>query len=137
MPVEHHNPDTLFRLPGFSQIVVAPVGKLAFIAGQGPFDPDFNLVGGDDLRAQTVQAFRNLKAALAAAGATPADVVSSTMYVVGLDETTTAIFVSAMNEALDGKAFPPNASTLVGVSRLGHPAMKVEISAVASVPAGR
>ena len=135
MGIEHHNPTTLFRLPGFSQIVVAPPGRLAFIAGQGPFDADFNLVGGDDLNAQTIQAFRNLAAALAAVGATPADIVSSTMYVVGLDEKTTQIFVDAMNEALDGKPFPPNASSLIGVARLGHPAMKVEISAVASIPA--
>ena len=134
MTVEHVNPDTLFRLPAFSQIVVAPPGRLAFIAGQGPFDADFQLVGGDDLYAQTVQAFRNLKAALAAVGATPADVVSSTFYVVELDEEKTGLFVAGMNAALDGKPFPPNASTLVGVTRLGHPAMRVEISAVAAIP---
>jgi len=134
MAVEHVNPDTLFRLPAFSQIVVAPPGRLAFIAGQGPFDPGFNLVGGDDLKAQTIQAFRNLKAALAAVGATPADVVSTTFYVVDLDEAKTGEFVAGMNAALDGNPFPPNASTLVGVTRLGHPAMKVEISAVAAIP---
>jgi enamine deaminase RidA (YjgF/YER057c/UK114 family) len=38
-----------------------------------------------------------------------------------------------MNEALDGAPFPPNASTIAGVTRLGHPAMKVEISAVAAI----
>jgi enamine deaminase RidA (YjgF/YER057c/UK114 family) len=134
MAVEHVNPDTLFRLPAFSQIVVAPPGRLAFIAGQGPFDAAFQLVGGDDLQAQTVQAFQNLKAALAAVGATPADVVSSTFYVVDLDEEKTGLFVAGMNAALDGQPFPPNASTLVGVTRLGHPAMKVEISAVAAIP---
>jgi enamine deaminase RidA (YjgF/YER057c/UK114 family) len=134
MAVEHVNPDTLFRLPAFSQIVVAPAGRLAFIAGQGPFDPAFQLVGGDDLKAQTVQAFRNLKAALAAVGASPADVVSSTFYVVDLDAEKTDRFVAGMNAALDGQPFPPNASTLVGVTRLGHPAMKVEISAVAAIP---
>lgn len=135
MAVEHVNPDTLFRLPAFSQVVVAPPGRLAFIAGQGPFDADFNLVGGEDLAAQTVQAFRNLRAALAAVGATPADVVSSTFYVVDLDAAKTEQFVAGMNTALDGEPFPPNASTLVGVTRLGHPAMKVEISAVAAIPA--
>jgi enamine deaminase RidA (YjgF/YER057c/UK114 family) len=81
-----------------------------------------------------VQAFRNLKAALEAVGATPADVVSSTFYVVDLDEEKTGLFVAGMNAALDGQPFPPNASTLVGVTRLGHPAMKVEISAVAAIP---
>jgi enamine deaminase RidA (YjgF/YER057c/UK114 family) len=134
MAVKHVNPDTLFKLPGFSQIVVASPGRLAFIAGQGPFDPEFRLVGGTDLFAQTVQAFQNLKAALAAVGATPADVVSSNFYIVGLDGERTDIFVEAMNAALDGKPFPPNASTLVGVTRLGHPDMLVEISAVAAIP---
>ena len=130
---EHVNPDTLFKLPAFSQIVVAPPGRLAFIAGQGPFDADFILIGADDLHAQTVQAFRNVKAALAAVGATPADVVSSTFYVVGLNEETTQTFVAAMNVALDGQPFPPNASTLVGVTRLGAPGMLIEIAAVASI----
>jgi 2-iminobutanoate/2-iminopropanoate deaminase len=134
MAVEHVNPETLFRLPAFSQIVVAPPGRLAFIAGQGPFDPDFNLIGGDDLFAQTVQAFRNLKAALTAVGATPADVVSTTFYIVNLDGERTDIFVAAMNAALDGQPFPPNASTMVGVTRLGDARMLVEISAVAAIP---
>ncbi len=133
MPVEHVNPDTLFRLPAFSQIVVAPPGRLAFIAGQGPFDPDFNLVGGDDLFAQTVQAFTNLKAALTAVGATPTDVVSTTFYIVNLDGERTDTFVAAMNAALDGQPFPPNASTMVGVTRLGDARMLVEISAVAAI----
>jgi enamine deaminase RidA (YjgF/YER057c/UK114 family) len=131
---QHVNPDTLFKLPGFSQIVVAPPGRLAFIAGQGPFDADFNLIGGDDLHAQTVQAFRNVKTALSAVGAAPTNVVSSTFYVVGLDEETTQTFVAAMNVALDGQPFPPNASTLVGVTRLGAPGMLIEIAAVASIP---
>jgi enamine deaminase RidA (YjgF/YER057c/UK114 family) len=134
MPIEHVNPDTLFRLPAFSQIVVAPPGRLAFIAGQGPFDPDFNLVGGDDLFAQTVQAFQNLKAALTSVGATPTDVVSTTFYIVNLDTERTDIFVAAMNAALDGQPFPPNASTMVGVTRLGDARMLVEISAVAAIP---
>lgn len=135
MTIKHVNPDSLFHLPGFSQIVVASAGRLAFIAGQGPFNSEFQLVGGDDLYAQTIQAFRNLKAALAAVQAKPSDVVSSTFYVVGLDGEATDIFVAAMNAALDGEPFPPNASTLVGVTRLGHPAMRVEISAVAAIPA--
>ena len=53
------------------------------------------------------------------------------MYVVGLDEERSATFVRAMNVALDGEPFPPNASSLIGVARLGHPEMLVEISAIA------
>ena len=120
-----------FPPPNTAYVPTAP-GPLS--QGQGPFDPEFRLVGGTDLFAQTVQAFQNLKAALAAVGATPADVVSSNFYIVGLDGERTDIFVEAMNAALDGNPFPPNASTLVGVTRLGHPDMLVEISAVAAVP---
>lgn len=134
MSNRHLNPPTLFRNPEFAQVVVSDPRRLAFIAGQGAFDPDFNLIGEEDLHAQVVQAFRNLVHALTAAGTTPAEVLSSTMYVVDLDAEKTAVFVDAMRVALDGQCFPPHASTLVGVTRLGDPRMLVEISAIASVP---
>lgn len=134
MSVQHVNPEGLLTLPEYTQVVVSPPGRLAFIAGQGAFDRDFNLIGAGDLHAQTVQAFANLRTALAGVGATPADVVSSTLFIVDLDEAKTAIFVAAMKVALDGKPFPPNASTLVGVTRLAHPHMLIEINAVAALP---
>src|ERR1035441_10516868 len=102
MTVEHVNPDTLPKYPGFSQVVIAPAGRLAFIAGQGAFDTGNEIVGVGDLHAQVVQAFRNLGAALDAVHATPEDVVSSTFYVVNLDAAATEVFVAAMNESLDG-----------------------------------
>jgi len=105
--------------------------RLAFIAGQGAFDAQFNLIGRGDHFAQTLQAFRNLATALEALGATPEQVVSSTMYVVGLTPATLERFTSAMGQALDGRPFPPNAASLIGVERLAHPDMLVEISAVA------
>lgn len=129
--VEHVNPPGLFRLDGFSQVVVAQGRRTAYIAGQGPFDADMTLIGRGDLHAQTVQAFRNLRTALDALGVGPERVVSSTMYVVGLDDESTRTFVGAMRVALDGTAFPPNASSLIGIARLGHPEMLVEISAIA------
>ena len=36
-----------------------------------------------------------------------------------------------MGQALDGEPFPPNASTLVGVTQLAYPEMLIEISAIA------
>ena len=72
MPVERINPDSLFKLDAFSQVVKATGGSgFAFIAGQGAFDANFQLVGAGDLRAQTVQACRNLRAAVEAAGSEP------------------------------------------------------------------
>lgn len=133
MSNRHVNPPTHFYNPEFSQVVISPPGPLAFIAGQGAFDKDFNFIGEGDLYEQTLQAFRNLRSALEAAGAKAEDVLSSTMYVVDLDEEKTEIFVNAMRVALDGKVFPPHASTLVGVTKLGDPRMLVEIAAIASV----
>ena len=92
-----------------------------------------NLVGKGDYFAQAVQAFKNLKAALTAAGAAPAHVVSSNMYVKDLSPAAMEDFTRAMNVALDGEAFPPHASSLVGVQALGGEDMLVEISAIAVV----
>ncbi|MDB3856033.1 RidA family protein [Halieaceae bacterium] len=131
MTIEHINPEGLFKLDGFTQVVSASGSKTIYIAGQGAFDKDFNLMGAGDHFAQTTQAFKNLKIALEAAGATPADVVSSTMYVVGMNEKSVGEFTSAMAKALDGQPFPPNASSMIGVESLAMAGMLVEISAIA------
>ena len=61
------------------------------------------------------------------------DIVSTHMYIVGLDAAKVEIFGGAMAQALDGKPFPPNASTMIGVQSLAAEGMLVEISAVAMV----
>jgi len=132
MTIRHVNPAGLFQMPdAFSQVVTSPPGALVFVAGQGSFDADMKLVGAGDYQAQAKQAFQNLRTALAAVGARPEQVVSSTMYVVNLHPEALSAFARGMNEALDGKPFPPNASTLVGVQSLAFPGMLVEICATA------
>jgi enamine deaminase RidA (YjgF/YER057c/UK114 family) len=134
MSIRHINPSGLFQMDGFTQVVTATGGRLAFIAGQGAFDKDFQLVGEGDYYQQTLQAFRNLKIALEAVGATPEHVVSSTMYVVHMTSEVVDTFVRAMSEALDGRPFSPNASSLIGVESLAAEGMLVEVSAVAALP---
>ncbi|MCP5320219.1 MAG: RidA family protein [Pseudomonadales bacterium] len=133
MPKQHINPDTLMKLPSYSQVVVTSGGRTVYIAGQGAFDAGMQLVGANDYYAQTVKALQNLAAALEAAGARVTDVVSSTMYVKDLGPEALEQFGRALNDALGGTPFPPNASTLVGVQSLAYPQMLVEISAVAVV----
>jgi enamine deaminase RidA (YjgF/YER057c/UK114 family) len=132
MPIQHFQPQGLFKAEGMSHVVVSS-GRLAFIAGQGAYDENFQLVGAGDHYAQTVQALNNLKLALAAVGATPEQVVSCSFYVVGLNAEVTEVFVRAMQHALDGKPFPPNASSLIGVAQLAYPDMLVEIAAIAAL----
>ncbi len=132
MEIEHRNPDGLFALDGFTQIVtVENAGRVAYIAGQGAFDAEFNLVGPGDLHAQTVQAFRNLRTAVESLGGEVGNIVSTTMFVVEMTPEKVEIFTRAMAEALDGEPFPPNASSMIGVQGLAGEGMLVEISAVA------
>jgi 2-iminobutanoate/2-iminopropanoate deaminase len=66
---------------GFSQAI--KIGKSIYLSGQIPLDSAGRLVGGD-LSTQAAQVFRNLRAVLLAAGATPEDVVRLDVQVVGL-----------------------------------------------------
>lgn len=134
MEIERINPDALFKLDAFTQIVTTSnAGRVAYIAGQGAFDANFTLVGPGDLHAQTVQAFLNLRAAVESLGGTVEQIVSTTMFIVDLTPEKVEIFSRAMNEALDGQPFPPNASSMIGVQGLAADGMLVEISAVAAL----
>lgn len=127
------NPDTLFKPMGFHQVVTSTGNKTIHIAGQGAFDTQMKLQGKGDYRAQTHKALNNLALALAAAGATPADIVSSHVFVKGLTPEVAGQVGEAMMTALDGKPFPTHAVSMIGIDALVHPHMLVEISAVAMV----
>jgi len=90
---------------------------------------DLPLVVAGDFRAQTKQVFENLKAALAAAGATFDNVVKTNTYVTDLTE------IQALREiraSYYGRNVP--ASTLVRVGGLARPDLMIEIEAIAVVP---
>ena len=134
MRIERINPDGLFVLDAFTQVVTTEgPAKMAYIAGQGAFDAKFKLIGAGDLHAQTVQAFRNLRTAVEAVGSEVGNIVTTTMYIVGLTQEKIEIFGRAMAEALDGQPFPPNASSMIGVQALAAEGMLVEISAIAVI----
>lgn len=70
----------LHPAPGFSHIAVAEGSRTVHFAGQVALDPDFNIVGGNDLGAQTKAAMRNLEQAMDAAGVGWDDIVRRTIY---------------------------------------------------------
>jgi enamine deaminase RidA (YjgF/YER057c/UK114 family) len=84
-------------------------------------------VGAGDLRAQTRQVFENVKAGLAAVGATFADVVKLTIY---LTDASQVQIVRDMRDLYINTANPP-ASTLVEVRQLVNQAFLVEVDAIA------
>lgn len=114
--------------PGYSHAVRA--GDLIFVSGQVPLDEDGAVVGMADMAAQARQAFRNLGAVLAEAGASYSDIVKLTYFLCDIDQI--AAVREARNEFID-LANPP-ASSLVEVSRLFMPGILIEIEAVALAP---
>jgi enamine deaminase RidA (YjgF/YER057c/UK114 family) len=126
---EHQvRPDGLPPSNGYSH-VVSFTGRMIVVSGQVPLDGDGRLVGPDDPRAQTRQVFRNLGTALAAAGASLADVVKLTVFLTNMSDL--ADFRTVRDEFVD-PARPP-ASSLVQVSGLVHPAFRIEVEALASL----
>jgi enamine deaminase RidA (YjgF/YER057c/UK114 family) len=121
------NPPTLPTPPGYSQLAVVSGGTLIVIAGQVALDAQGTVVGPGDFAAQTAQVFRNLLAALSAAGAGPRDLVKLTTFVTDLGHL--AVFRQVRDQFLDA-AHPP-ASTLVQVTRLFRPDFLIEVEALA------
>ena len=132
MEKKYLNPDTLLKPRGYTHVVtITGPAKMIFVSGQVAIDKEGKLVGPGDLKTQIRQASANLKAALEAAGATPADIVKTNTYIVNYKQSD----YSAMREAR-GELFPdgePPASTLVGVTSLAVDGLMVEMEAVAAV----
>ena len=100
-------------------------GDLLFISGVPPTDASGKVVGGDDPAAQTRQVFRNMKLVLDAAGASIADILKVTVFLLDINDRAK---INPVRQEFFGAARP--ASTLIGVSELAIPGMKVEIEAV-------
>ena len=129
--LEHPRPEGLLHNPAFSQVVAASGKRTIYTAGQVSIDERGALVGPGDLAAQTAQVMRNVGLALAAAGASYADVVKITTYVVNYEPEDRAI-VGMARAPFFANGTPP-ASTLVGVAALALPEWLVEIEAIAIV----
>lgn len=129
--IEHLRPSELHHNPAYSHVVVASGGRTIYIAGQVSTDEEGRIVGEGDLAAQTTQVMHNIGAALAAAGATYANIVKITTFVVGYKPELRPIIGKARGVFFEG--ITPPASTLVGVSALAAPEWLIEIEAVAVV----
>jgi reactive intermediate/imine deaminase len=100
-------------------------GNLLFVSGIPPTDQSGKVVGGEDVAAQARQVFRNMQLVLDAAGASFADILKVTVYLLDVNDRAK---INPVRKEFFGAARP--ASTLIGVSELAIPGMKVEIEAV-------
>ncbi|MFI5624328.1 RidA family protein [Nocardioides sp. NPDC051685] len=122
-------PDNLPTPAGYSHVVATdPGARLVVTSGQVGVIADGTVAEGWE--AQTRQTFVNLGIALAAAGATWADVVKLTYFVVDTSEL--PLIRSVRDEFVD-VAHPP-ASSLVQVAGLFRPDVLIEIEATAARP---
>lgn len=126
-------PENLFDSSPFhySQVVTATGGTLVHISGLAAWNRDGELVGGNDLVAQTRQTLANVRAGLDGAGATVDDLIMMRSFIVNYQP---QYFELLMPEfaAFFGDARPP-ASTWVGVQALALPDLLIEIEAQAVI----
>jgi len=125
------NPPTLAAPSGFSHAVVA-TGTTVFLAGQTGMDASGAIVPGGVV-AQFEQALTNLLEALAAAGGSPTDLASLTIYIVDMDDYRThAREIGSVWKQLVGTDYPAMAG--IGVSRLWDADAVVEVQGFAVLP---
>ncbi len=117
------SPDAPKAIGPYSQAIRA--GNLLFLSGQIPLDPATGTVVDGDIAAQTERVLQNVSAVLKTAGASFANVVRTTVFLVDMNE------FAAMN-AVYGRFVvdPPPARSTVEVSRLPKD-VRVEIDVIA------
>jgi reactive intermediate/imine deaminase len=124
------NPASMPQSFGYTQVVEVTGSKMLYISGQVAISPAGQIVGAGDLQAQTEQVFENLKAGLAAVGATFEHVVKLHLYLLDI---TQIQIVRDVRDHYINTQFPP-ASTAVEVRRLFRDELLIEIDAIAALP---
>jgi enamine deaminase RidA (YjgF/YER057c/UK114 family) len=130
MSIEAVNPAELARPSGFSHAVVAE-GRVVFLAGQLALAPD-GTVTGTDIVTQFEVALGNVLTALRAAGGSPPQLASLTIYVTDLpDYRAHSREIGAVWQRLVGRTYPAMAG--IGVAGLWEPEALVEIQGFAVI----
>ncbi|MFD0900427.1 RidA family protein [Actinomadura sediminis] len=109
---------------GYAQAVKS--GELVHVSGQLSFDEAGEFLYAGDFAAQLEQTYANMDKVLDHYGATRNQIVSQTLYMVGLRQNAEA--VAEGNLGYFGDHRP--ASTVVGVTELTMPGQVIEISFV-------
>jgi enamine deaminase RidA (YjgF/YER057c/UK114 family) len=128
------NPETLARPLGqYSHVTRVKASEFLFIAGQVAADAQGKLVGADDFDAQCGQVFANIEAALRSEGASFANVVEFTTFMVHSQDIPKFMKYRTREfpRIFPSGVYPPN--TLLMVDRLVQEAFLIEIQTVAAL----
>lgn len=129
---------TLSDVAQYAYAATAPAeARLIFLAGSCPLDDDGTTRGVGDVAAQARTCVANMEVALADAGASLQDVISTRVLVASSEQ---ADLVAAWDVVRESFADHDVPSTLMGVTVLGYDNQLVEIEAIAAVldpPAGQ
>jgi enamine deaminase RidA (YjgF/YER057c/UK114 family) len=115
---------------GYSQAVdVRESTRVLYCSGQTSVDSNGNPMHRNNMTEQLAQALDNLEAVLSKAGLGLENVVRLNYYTTDVDALLAAM--AALAERMAGIQ-PPSTSTLLGVQRLFHPDLMIEIEATAT-----
>jgi len=122
------NPWEWSKAFGFSQAVsLTGASQILLCSGQTATGDDGSPPSTSDMGEQVQHALGNLTTVLGAAGMTMANVVRLTIYTTDVDE-----LLGAYGSATEFLGDNVPAITLIGVTRLAFPELKVEIEATAA-----
>lgn len=121
------------RARGFQMCAIQPEGKIVHLTGQVAWSADEEIVGKDDIEAQTRQCFENIRVLLDEIGGLLSDIVSVTTYFT--DRSQLAAIQKVRTEVFEAGCEP--VSTSVMVAGLGHRDFLVELTPIAVVPMSR
>ena len=131
--IKFQNPEALGKPLGqYSHITRVRASEFLFIAGQVAIK-DGNVVGADDFDAQCVQVFANIEAALKSQGASFANVVEFTTYMVHSQDIPKFMTYRKREfpRLFPNGVYPPN--TLLMIDRLVNEAFLIEVQTVAAL----
>ena len=135
--LQHLQPAGLYdSLPnGYTHVVsVQEPVRWLFVSGQGGEDAQAHLP--DSFALQARQALANVRTALAAGGASMADVTKLTVLIVDHDLQRFEQWQNSIRQHWGGSGQPPfPACTLIPVPKLALPGMLIEVDAIAAIKA--
>jgi enamine deaminase RidA (YjgF/YER057c/UK114 family) len=122
---------SLSSVAQYAYAATAPAqARLIFLAGACPLNEDGSTAAIGDYAGQAAKAFENMRTALADAGASLEDVISTKVLVATTRQEDLVAAWDVVRDAFGDHDVP---STLMGVTVLGYKDQLVEIDAVAAL----